>query len=112
MPSRSIPDIQIVPVQARPSIASTGAIGKATSQPRSTVEDLRCLRVEEFLMARSLSAKTKKAYEQDLKRFLEWTDTSWAEVTPRRVAQFKEHLMRFNPESNKRVLSDATVSRM
>ena len=111
MSPRSIPDIQIVPVHARPNVIPPIPIGKATSQPRSTVEDLRSLRVEEFLMARSLSAKTKQAYEQDLKRFLDWTDTSWVEVTPRRVAQFKEYLMRSDPKSSKWVLSDATVYR-
>ncbi len=114
MPSRSIPDIQIVPIQAQLSVVSPVPISKATKatfQPRSTIEDLRSLRVEEFLMARSLAVKTKKAYKQDLKRFLNWTDTSWAEVTPRRVAQFKEYLMRSEPESGKRVLKDATVYR-
>ncbi|MBW4638193.1 MAG: tyrosine-type recombinase/integrase [Gloeocapsa sp. UFS-A4-WI-NPMV-4B04] len=111
MSSRSIPDIQIVPVRVQPTVASAGATDRATSGPRSTVEDLRSLRVEEFLMARSLAAKTKKAYEQDLQRFLDWTNTSWIEVTPRQVAQFKEYLMRSDPKSGKRVLKDATVYR-
>lgn len=114
MLSRSIPDIQIVPVQAQPSVVSPVPISKATKatfQPRSTIEDLRSLRVEEFLMARSLSAKTIKAYEQDLKRFLDWTNTSWVEVTPRQVAQFKEHLIRSDLESGRRVLTNATVYR-
>lgn len=111
MSSRSIPDIQIVPVKARPNVVSSVPIGRATSQPRSTIEDLRGKRVEEFLMARSLAAKTKKAYEQDMKRFLDWTNTSWVEVTPRQVAQFKEYLMRSDPESGKQVLKDATVYR-
>lgn len=62
-------------------------------------------------MARSLSVKTKQAYKQDIQRFLDWTDRSWVEVTPRQVAQFKEYLMRSRPESGKRVLSDATVYR-
>lgn len=111
MSSRSIPDIQIVPVRVQPIVASAGATLRATSEPRSTIEDLRSLRVEEFLMARSLAAKTKQAYKQDLQRFLDWTNTNWLEVTPRQVAQFKEHLMRSDPKSNKRMLSDATVSR-
>lgn len=111
MSSRSIPDIQIVPVYTRPSAVSPTPIDKSGSQPRSTIEDLRSLRVEGFLMARSLAVKTKLCYEQDLKRFLDWTDTSWAEVTPRRVAQFKEYLMRSDPKSGKRVLTDATVYR-
>lgn len=111
MSSRSIPDIQIVPVQVQPNVVHPGSTLRATPQPRSTVEDLRSLRVEEFLIARSLAAKTKQAYKQDLQRFLDWTDRSWAEVTPRQVAQFKEYLMRSEAESGKRMLSDATVYR-
>ena len=55
--------------------------------------DLRELRVEEFLKARSLSANSQKAYKRELSRFLEWTDRSFSEVTPRQIAQFKAHLL-------------------
>ena len=73
--------------------------------------DLRKKRIEEFLMARSLSQASQRAYEQDLKRFLDWTDCSWEEVTPRQIAQFKKYLMRNDPDSGKRVLSDSTCCR-
>lgn len=55
--------------------------------------DMRELRVEEFLKARSLSANFQKAYRLELGQFLAWTDRSFAELTPRQIAQFKAHLL-------------------
>lgn len=55
--------------------------------------DLRELRIEEFLQARSLSTNSQKAYKRKLDRFLEWTDRSFFELTPRQIAQFKAHLL-------------------
>ena len=110
MPNRSIPDIQIVPVRTQISVATGATLDKTL--PNSTAPgELRLSRVREFLMARSLAPKSDLAYRQDLKRFLTWTDSSWEAVTPRQIAQFKSYLMRLNPETSKRVLSDATVSR-
>lgn len=61
-------------------------------------------RIEEFLQARSLALKSQQAYQQDLQRFLNWTEQSWAEVTPKQVALFKRYLMRSDPETGKRIL--------
>ncbi|MCU0551629.1 MAG: phage integrase N-terminal SAM-like domain-containing protein [Leptolyngbya sp. Prado105] len=72
--------------------------------------DLRSARIDEYLQARSLAAKTQKAYRQDLQHFLRWTDKSWSRVTARQIAQFKTHLLR--KENGQRVLSDATVKRI
>ena len=55
--------------------------------------DMRKLRVEEFLKARSLSANSQKAYRRELGQFLTWTERSFAEITPRQIAQFKAHLL-------------------
>lgn len=86
-------------------------IPKAKPAPLSLpTTDLRESRIDEFLIARSLSETSKKAYRQDLSAFLKWADAPWAMVSPRLVAQFKEHLMR--EQSSKRVLSDATVRRI
>ncbi len=41
----------------------------------------------------SLSANSQRAYRRELARFLEWTDRSWADITPRQIAQFKFHLL-------------------
>ena len=98
---KPIPDIQIIPV---------GRVHSKPEPPSPT--DLREARVEEFLQARSLSTRTQKAYRQDLQQFLDWSDRSWMDVTPRQVAQFKTHLLRVDLETDQRVLSDATVRRV
>ncbi|MGV0027027.1 tyrosine-type recombinase/integrase [Phormidesmis priestleyi] len=100
---QAIPEIQIIPVdRAHP---------KPQALP-SAPRDLRELRIEEFLQARSIASRTQKAYRQDLQQFLDWSDQSWAEISPRQVAQFKAHLMRKELETDQRVLSDATVRRV
>jgi integrase/recombinase XerD len=73
--------------------------------------DLRALRIDEFLNARSLAPNSQKAYRRDLKHFLEWCPTPWSSVTPRQITQFKVHLMRKDTQE-KRVLSDASVVRI
>lgn len=99
--SRAIPEIQIIPTrQVQPEV------------PAPEPADLRGLRVEEFIQARSLSTKTQKAYRQDLQQFLNWSDLSWMNVTPRQIAQFKAYLMRTDSETKQRILSDATVRRV
>jgi integrase/recombinase XerD len=100
---RGIPEIQILPVHREPLHTE-----KSVSEP----SDLRELRVEEFLQARSLAPRTQNAYRQDLQQFLSWHDRSWAKTTPRQIAQFKAHLMRRELETDQRVLSDATVRRV
>jgi integrase/recombinase XerD len=79
------------------------------SEPTPPI-DLRESRIDEFLIARSLSSNSQRAYRQDLKAFTDWTRAPWAMVSPRLVAQFKEHLMR--EEKGQRVRSDATVRRI
>ncbi len=72
-------------------------------------KDLRESRIDEFLMARSLSKNSQKAYRQDLKTFTDWTDVPWAMVSPRLVAQFKDYL---EQETGKKKRSAATVRRI
>ncbi|MBW4694208.1 MAG: tyrosine-type recombinase/integrase [Lyngbya sp. HA4199-MV5] len=107
MSRKSIPEPVILPLQ---SIAqpTEGVRAVGSNHP----VELRSLRVDEFLQARSLAPKSQKAYRQDLQAFLDWTDKAWAEVTPRQIAQFKAHLLRKDIESGQRVLSDATVRRI
>jgi len=108
MSIRGIPDIQIVPVRAQAT--ALAGLPSATPDVQRPV-GLAQKRVDEFLMARSLAPKSQRAYRQDLQRFRDWTDRNWEEVTPRQIAQFKHYLLRQDPETDKRVLSDATVSR-
>jgi integrase/recombinase XerD len=82
------------------------------SSPKPPIIELREARVEEFLLARSLAPNSQKAYRRDLTYFLRWISIGWAAVTPRQVAQFKAHLFRLDPETNKRVLADSSVCRI
>ncbi|MBD1909041.1 MULTISPECIES: tyrosine-type recombinase/integrase [unclassified Leptolyngbya] len=103
---KSVPDPIILPLQTVPG---AGEVHPSQSlQP----DQLRKLRVDEFLQARSLAPKSQKAYRQDLQYFLNWTDKGWADITPRSIAQFKGYLLRDDTQSGRRVLSDATVRRI
>lgn len=84
MPKR--PLITPVLVLLKPAAPQTA---EAPSKPLS----LRALRVQEFLQARSLKPKSRKAYQRDLDMFMAWTDTAWNQVTRRQVAQFKQSLL-------------------
>ena len=61
-------------------------------QPNSQPTDLLQVRVEEFLMARSLSPNSQKAYRRELQRFRAWIDKPWSQITPRHITQYKEYL--------------------
>jgi integrase/recombinase XerD len=83
-----------------------------TKQKTTEPIPLRQQRIEEFLMARSLAPKSQKAYREDLARFTTWTETAWGQITPRMVAQYKTHLLRVDPKTQKRALADASVLRI
>jgi len=81
---------------------------KGDARSKVTPIDLRIMRVEEFLDAKAISDNSQKAYRQDLQTFIAWTTVSWAAVTPRQVAQYKNYLS--SGEGKPR--SDATIARM
>jgi integrase/recombinase XerD len=62
------------------------------SQPLTT--DLRQARIDEFLDSRSLQPKSRRAYQSDLKIFMDWCDLGWADVSRRKMTQFKTFLIR------------------
>lgn len=103
---KSVPNPTIIPLSSR--------VLSSPSDASNVCEllELRRLRVDEFLQARSLAPKSQKAYRQDLQYFLNWTDKGWSDITPRQVAQFKADLLREHAETGTRVLSDATVRRI
>lgn len=74
------PDSSFPNPQAPASVKSAGLI------------DLRYVRVEEFLRARSLTANSQKAYRRELRRFLVWTERPISQITPRQIVQYKEYL--------------------
>lgn len=51
--------------------------------------DLRQARVDKFLASRSLQPKIRKAYQADLRIFMDWCDLAWMDVSRRKVTQFK-----------------------
>jgi integrase/recombinase XerD len=67
--------------------------------------DRRQVWVEEFLQAKALTANSQRAYRQDIKTFLSWTDRAWEAVTISQMVQFKSHLMTI-------ALAPATVRRI
>jgi integrase/recombinase XerD len=78
--------------------------------PAASLE-LRLQRIDEFFQARSLAPNTEKAYRHDLSYFLRWTEQDWADITPRQIAQFKQHLL--DPDtSGQSIRSDASVRRI
>ncbi|MBD1913174.1 MULTISPECIES: tyrosine-type recombinase/integrase [unclassified Leptolyngbya] len=85
--------------------------GKETPRaPTTNLEspkDLREVKVDEFIAARSLKPKSEKAYRRDLQYFMDWTRQTWVAVTRRQVAQFKQYLLQerqLAPNSVNRIL--------
>lgn len=56
--------------------------------------DLRQARIDEFLASRSLQPKSHRAYQADLQIFMDWCNLAWADVSRRKVTQFKTFLIK------------------
>lgn len=97
---KPVPEPKIIPISQL----------KSGESRETKVKDLRILRFDEFLQARSLSENSKIAYKRDIQYFLSWCDTAWVNVKPRQVAHFKSYLLRV--EDNSRVLKDSSVARI
>ena len=54
--------------------------------------DLRWMRVEQWLAAKSLAANTKRSYIKELKRFWHWTEKPWNQITTCDVTRYKDYL--------------------
>ncbi|MBD2307811.1 tyrosine-type recombinase/integrase [Chroococcidiopsis sp. FACHB-1243] len=79
-------------------------------QPVQPPRDLRWLRVEEFFHARTIAPNTKKAYERELRRFVDWTDKAWNDITGRDVANYKHDLETCATDNGKQQRSLSTVA--
>lgn len=67
--------------------------------------------MEEFFNALSIAPNTKKAYQRELERFLDWTDKAWNNINSRDVAFYKHYLETIQSDNNGfRQLSPATVA--
>jgi len=85
-----------VPDSSSPTPRSPAPVSASGASPI----DLREVRVEEFLKARSLTANSQKAYRRELRRFLAWTERPISQITPRQIVQYKEHLEKSLAESS------------
>lgn len=54
--------------------------------------DIRWIKVLEFLRSNNLALNSRKLYERELKRFLEWTQLHYHELRPRHFGLYKEYL--------------------
>ena len=104
------PSLVLIPSSNAVAIESRSIFTSKSTSADPT--DLRSLRIDEFLSARSLSFNSQKAYRADLTRFMTWSPQSWQATTPRLMAQFKTHLMRIDPKTESRVLADSSVQRI
>jgi integrase/recombinase XerD len=64
-----------------------------TAKSWADLPDLRFERIKEFLQASNLAPNSQKAYRIELERFVAWSSKAWMDVTPREIAQFKQHLL-------------------
>ena len=86
-----LPSIHLISIQ--PVVGSEAPISAPVRQRSvQSVADLRWLKVEEFLNSSNLSAKSRKVYERELRRFLSWTDQAWFDLKPRHIALYKAYL--------------------
>jgi integrase/recombinase XerD len=76
---KPMPAVQIIPL----------GDNKLAPQP---VTDVRSPYLQEFLTSRYLSANTKKAYDRELNRFLDWSNLPLTEINSRQIAKFKQYL--------------------
>ncbi len=106
------PSAQTLDTTAQASNQRSSQRANQHSSSSSELPELRSLRINEFLSARSLSPNSQKAYRADLARFTTWSNQSWQAVTPRLMSQFKAHLMRLDPNTGDRVLADSSVQRI
>jgi Phage integrase, N-terminal SAM-like domain len=80
------------PIPVLRVVDETGLTPTASNSAELAPFDLRWQRVEEFLRSRDLSPNTRKAYERDLRQFMQWTQKPWQEITAREVDRYKQHL--------------------
>jgi integrase/recombinase XerD len=57
-----------------------------------TPSDVRWAQAQEFLRANTFRPNTVLAYERELRKFLAWTDTPWADISSRDFANYKHDL--------------------
>ncbi len=106
-----LPAIKVIPFPtdtAEPTTRSPRKPGRASRI--QTPSDLRWLKIQEFLRSSGLSPNTRRAYERELKRFLNWTELHWQELRSRHIGQYKEYLMEQVETDQKKPLSKNSIN--
>ncbi|MBW4552122.1 MAG: tyrosine-type recombinase/integrase [Aphanocapsa sp. GSE-SYN-MK-11-07L] len=93
----TIPGVKLIPIAqplATPLLSKkrSPTLERRSLQPQPALADLRWSRVEEYLRSRELRPNTRKAYEQEFKAFLDWTQKGWHDITARDIDRYKSHL--------------------
>ncbi|MBV8883360.1 MAG: phage integrase N-terminal SAM-like domain-containing protein [Chroococcidiopsidaceae cyanobacterium CP_BM_RX_35] len=110
-PSDILPPIKLIPfptAAAEPPDRGRRKPGRAAKI--QTPSDLRWFKVQEFLRSGGHSPNTRRAYERELKRFLNWTELHWQELRSRHVGQYKEYLMQQIETYQKKPLSKNSIN--
>ncbi|ABW32880.1 tyrosine-type recombinase/integrase [Acaryochloris marina] len=105
----TVPEVKLI-VLADQAATPIDAARSRTQPPKSTPADLRRTRVEEFMRSREISSNTRKAYERDLKQFMDWTDKGWHEISARDLDRYKNHL-KVEPNQRGQLRKNATINR-
>jgi len=106
-----LPPIKLIPfctTAAEPTTRGLRKPGRATRI--QTPLALRWIKVQEFLRSSSLSSNTRRTYERELKRFLNWTELHWQELRSRHIGQYKEYLMEQIETDQKKPLSKNSIN--
>jgi integrase/recombinase XerD len=74
-----------------PSAASRQASSTSNVQ-EPPQDDLRWMRIEQWLSAKALSPNTRRSYRKELKRFWHWTEKPWNQVTTLDITRYKDYL--------------------
>ena len=89
MAKRPTPELRIIESGALQAVSGGLSAPKVSQIP---VIENRWLRVQEFLRSRELAQTTLKAYEGELRRFMDWTPKAWHQVNRRDVERYKQEL--------------------
>ncbi len=90
---KPLPEIKIIPLITSndESVSPQPQKGRSVKIKTATV-DIRQIKIQEFLNSSNLAPNTRKVYERELRRFLNWTELLWGEIKPRHISQYKAYL--------------------
>jgi len=110
--SDSLPPIQLRAINNgtnEPSFTQPKKKG-GRSATLQTPADIRWVKVQEFLRSSNLSLNSRKSYERELRRFLNWTELHYHELRPRHFGHYKEYLIAFVKTEAEKPLSKSSIN--